>query len=356
MARNIQFSSLHPCEWIKGKAIGSGSFGTVHLAMTKATGALFVVKTAQTEAALVSLKNEADILETLNSPHVVKCLGKDVVKGENGKEKLSIFMEYVAGGSLWDVAEKFGGTLNEEVIRAYTREILYGLRYLHRNGIIHCDLKCKNVLLGSDGNVKLGDFGCAKRLKGSKSSPISSRSCGFIGGTPLWMAPEVLRNERLDATSDIWSLGCTLIEMATGRPPWASDISTPEAALMKIASSNETPRFPKQFSEEGLDFLRRCFQRDLKRRWTAEELLDHPFISLNSIRQEVAASPASVLMFGFHDEDSNSDVDEVRHNCVDELVRKNPFSGNYHLEEELIVKNNTKDNEIGLSGIWITVR
>ncbi|OWM79311.1 mitogen-activated protein kinase kinase kinase 17-like [Punica granatum] len=355
MARISQLSSLRPRDWVKGKAIGSGSFGTVHLAMTKATGGLFVVKAAQTEEALVSLKNEADILESLNSRHVVRCLGRDVVRDSNSKERTVIFMEYVAGGSLWEVVEKFGGSLDEEVVRVYTREILHGLDYLHRNGIVHCDLKCKNVLLDSDGNVKLCDLGCAKRLEGPIISHVLTHSSRSVGGTPLWMAPEVLRNEGLEAKSDIWSLGCTLIEMATGRPPWASDISTPEAALMKIANSNEMPQFPKQFSEEGLDFLRKCFQRDPKRRWTATELLDHPFISLNSMRKEVADSPASVLMFGFHDEDSNSDSDEVGFSYANELFKKNQFYGKCHLEERT-VNNQPENSEFRSSGNWITVR
>ncbi|KAK4749988.1 hypothetical protein SAY87_027437 [Trapa incisa] len=355
MAQNIQISSLHPCKWIKDKAIGSGSFGTVHLAMTRATGALFVVKTARTDAAVVSMKNEADILESLDSPHVVKYLGKDVMRGQDNRDRPAIFMEYVAGGSLWDVVEKFGGSLDEEVIRLYTRQILHGLHYLHSKGIVHCDLKCKNVLLASDGNVKLGDFGCAKRLAGSEGRPILARSWGSISGTPLWMAPEVLRNEGLDTKSDIWSLGCTLIEMATGRPPWACDISSPEATLMKIVTSKETPQFPKHFSEEGLDFLGRCFQRDLKRRWTAEELLNHPFISPMSTKQDAVGSPESVLMSAFHDDESDSDVDEIGCNYACELTRKNPFSGNCHMEEQM-VKNHPEDSHLVSSGNWITVR
>ncbi|KAK4749987.1 hypothetical protein SAY87_027436 [Trapa incisa] len=260
MAQNIQISSLHPCKWIKGKAIGSGSFGTVHLAMTRATGALFVVKTARTDAAVVSMKNEADILESLDSPHVVKCLGKDVMRGQDNRDRPAIFMEYVAGGSLWDVVEKFGGSLDEEVIRLYTRQILHGLHYLHSKGIVHCDLKCKNVLLASDGNVKLGDFGCAKRLAGSKDMPILARSWGSISGTPLWMAPE-----------------------------------------------------------------------------------------------DAVGSPESVLMSAFHDDESDSDVDEIGCNYVCELTRKNPFSGNCHMEEQM-VKNHPEDSYLVSSGNWITVR
>ncbi|KAA8545441.1 hypothetical protein F0562_020225 [Nyssa sinensis] len=316
MIGNSQFSSPQATEWVKGKVIGSGSFGTVHLAMNKATGALFVVKTAQSEAGLQFLKNEANILENSNSPYVVQCLGKeDVSNCANGERKINLFMEYMCGGSLSDVAEKFGGALDERVISLYTREILLGLKYLHENGIVHCDLKCKNVLLGSSGNIKLADFGCAKKLLNHdmiKTNGKSMESCKVMGGTPLWMAPEVLRNEGLDFAVDIWSLGCTVIEMATGRAPWGDDkVSNPMAAVLMIACGNEIPQFPAQFSKEGLDFLEKCLERNPKRRWTTEELLDHPFVTGksgdgNSIKED-ACSPASVLDVGCYDGSYESD-------------------------------------------------
>ncbi|KAK6159670.1 hypothetical protein DH2020_003051 [Rehmannia glutinosa] len=218
-------SLFQPKEWLKGSVIGSGSFGTVHLAIDTATGSLFVAKSARSEAGIKSLKNEANILESLNSPHIVKCIGKDISFAKNGATKYSLFFEYMAGGSLSDVLQKFGGALNEKLIRLYTREILRGLKYLHENGIVHSDVKCKNVLLGASGGVKLSDFGFAKKISDENvnGNKMSSQCCNGIGGTPLWMAPEVLRNEGLDFAADIWSLGCTVIEMATGRPPWGGD-------------------------------------------------------------------------------------------------------------------------------------
>ncbi|KAK2993060.1 hypothetical protein RJ640_024934 [Escallonia rubra] len=308
MARNILCSSPQPREWVKGKVIGSGSFGTVYLAMSKATGSLFVVKSAESQAGLQSLENEANILENLDSPHIVKCVGQeDVSAGANGGRKFNLFMEYMAGGSLADVAEKFGGTLDEGVIRLYTREILHGLKYLHKNGIVHSDLKCKNVLLGLSGNIKLADFGCAKRLKNSGST----QSCNSAGGTPLWMAPEVLRNEELDFAADIWSLGCTIIEMATGNSPWGGNFSNPMAAVLKIAQSNERPELPRQFSKEGLDFLAKCLERNPRKRSIAEELLNHPFVSgkqeYRKTSEEDACSPASVLDLGLYEGDDESE-------------------------------------------------
>ncbi|KDO43268.1 hypothetical protein CISIN_1g042809mg [Citrus sinensis] len=234
--------------------------------MNKGTGALFVVKSAESEAGVQALRNEAEIRQSLNSPNI----------GRNGEKTVNIFMEYMAGGSLLDVAEKFGGTLDAGVIRLYTKEILHG------NGILHCDLKCNNVLLGSHGDVKLPDLGCARRVNDLKNNGNLKQSWQSIGGTQLWMAPEVLRNEGLDFATDIWSLGCMVIEMATGRPPWGDKISNAAATLLKIACSNEKPHFPTQFFKKVLDFLAKCLERKPEKRWSAEELLNHTFISGNA--------------------------------------------------------------------------
>lgn len=314
-------SCPQPTKWLKGKMIGSGSFGSVHLAMDKATGGLFVLKSTDLEAGFKCLENEVEILENLDSPHIVKFIGKDLSFEANGKRKLSLFLEYMTGGSLADVAEKFGGSLDEEIICLYTKGILKGLKYLHENGIVHCDLKCKNILLGTRGEIKLADFGCAKRIKDSKVKGSAKSLSKSIGGTPLWMAPEILRNEVLDFAADIWSLGCTIIEMATGRTPWGGDICTnPLAAVLKIACSNEMPQFPSHFSTDGLDFLAKCLERDSKNRWTVEQLLDHPFVTKSSVKiknsSKVASTPASVLdgrIFSdidCSDDQSSSDEDE----------------------------------------------
>ncbi|XP_057976033.1 mitogen-activated protein kinase kinase kinase 20-like [Malania oleifera] len=358
MAGEDQCSSPQPGEWVKGKVVGCGTFGAVNLAMSKVTGALFVVKSAQSGSGLVSLENEAEILETLNSPHIVRCVGKEFSSETNGNHRLSVFLEYMAGGSLSDVAEKFGGFLDEQVIRLYTRKILQGLQYLHENGIVHCDLKCKNVLLDSSGNIKLADFGCAKRLD-ARTSRVSIHSWQPICGTPLWMAPEVLRNEGLDFASDVWSLGCTVVEMATGRLPWAENISNPMAAVLRIACGDDMPQFPEKFSEEGLDFLAKCFARDPKRRWTATQLLCHPFVSGENSRKEnaFACSPASVLdvrilEVGYESDESESATDQGL------LSSKIPFSVRHCSNRKGMALEQQEEEESNLFSAesWITVR
>jgi serine/threonine protein kinase len=355
MVRIHKCSSPQPGEWVKGKVIGSGSHGNVHLAMNKSTGELFIVKYSQSKNSIRSLENEANFLESLNSPYVVRYLGRNSSKGSSNDGKtLSIFMEYMPGGSLSDVAEKFGGALDQEVIRLYTREVLCGLKYIHEQGIVHCDVKCKNVLLGSSGNIKLADFGCAKRIKDVDINGDFSESCQDIGGTPLWMAPEVLRKEELDFASDIWSLGCTVIEMATGKAPWCGQVSDPMAAVLKIACSDEKPQFPTHFSKEGLDFLAKCLERNPERRWTAEELLDHPFISGKSQRKS-ASSPASVFDFGILEEGYDSDESESP--SEDDYRGKNPFSTRHCEEWKRIEKRqHSMESDFGSSEDWITVR
>ncbi|XP_027157671.1 mitogen-activated protein kinase kinase kinase 17-like [Coffea eugenioides] len=349
MAHKCQCVSPQPTDWVKGEVVGSGSFGTVHLAIEKATGALFVVKSAESEIGIQSLENEADILENLDSQYIIKFLGKDFSSGANRYRKLNLFIEYMAGGSLAEVVEKFGGAVDEKLIRLYTKKILQGLKYLHDNGIVHCDLKCKNVLLGLSGNVKLADFGFAKRLNDRKKD---KKSMQFykpnIGGTPFWMAPEVLRTEGLDFAADIWSLGCTVIEMANGcRPPWGDNFSNPMSAILKIACGNGVPEFPSNLSHEGKDFLSKCLQRNPKKRWTAEELLNHPFLlGESSQRKEGTCSPASVLDLRLvhYDSDGSSDDEEFSSRVIPFSMRCQPM------------KSLVSEYHFVSSDEWVTVR
>ncbi|KDP42471.1 hypothetical protein JCGZ_00268 [Jatropha curcas] len=335
-----QVSSSQPRGWVKGKAIGFGSQGNVHLAMNKATEEIFVVKSAHSSNNLKSLENEAFFLENLNSPYIVQYLGKNISKDEN---RISIFMEYMSKGSVSDVAETYGRKLDEGIVRLYTKEILHGLKYIHEQNIVHCDIKCKNVLIDSSGNVKLADFGCAKRVNNLEKNGNLLQD---IGGTPLWMAPEVLRKERLDFASDIWSLGCTVIEMVSGMAPWSAQLLNPMAAVLKIAYSDEKPQLPAYFSDEGLDFLEKCLERNPDKRWTAEQLLDHPFISGKSQR-EFVRSPVSVFDIGIF-EDFYYDESEIPNE--DDFRGRNPFSMRYCEERKRI------ENDFGASDDWITVR
>lgn len=169
-------------------------------------------------------------------------------------------MEYIEGDSLADVVEKFGIVFDEKLIVLYTREIFLGLKYLNQNGIVHSDLKCKNVPLSLSGKIKLADFGCVKRLINLKNDKVSLQSCKGIVGTPLWMAPEVLRNEELEVVADIRSLGCTFIEMATDRPPWDGDMLNPWQQFKRLLAVMRYRSFLDIFLKRAWIFCRNAWR------------------------------------------------------------------------------------------------
>ncbi|KAF3857065.1 hypothetical protein F7725_008924 [Dissostichus mawsoni] len=151
---------------------------------------------------------------------------------------LSIFMEYMPGGSIKDQLKSYGA-LTENVTRRYTRQILEGVSYLHSNMIVHRDIKGANILRDSVGNVKLGDFGASRRLQ---TICLSGTGIMSVTGTPYWMSPEVISGEGYGRKADIWSVGCTVVEMLTQRPPWAEFEAM--AAIFKIATQPTNPILP----------------------------------------------------------------------------------------------------------------
>ncbi|KAH6822815.1 hypothetical protein C2S53_017111 [Perilla frutescens var. hirtella] len=280
-------------EWTRGPVIGRGSSAAVSLATT-ATGQLFAVKSADI-ASSTSLQNEQFLISQLCSPFVVKCFGFDVTR-ERNESVYNIFLEYVAGGTLSDLIRSEGGSLDEGAIKFYTHQMLKGLSYLHRVGFVHCDIKGQNILIGGDDGLKIADFGCAKRAECGGSA---------FAGTPAYMAPEVARGEDQSFPSDVWALGCTVVEMATGANPWP-EMKDPASALYRVAYSDDVPEIPSWFSDAAKDFLAKCFARDSKQRWTAAELLQHPFFSSAAAdcgenRKSTKKSPTSVMDQHFWD-------------------------------------------------------
>ncbi|KAF8061248.1 hypothetical protein N665_1208s0007 [Sinapis alba] len=279
--------------WIRGPTIGRGSTATVSLAITN-SGELFAVKSAEFSSSAV-LQREQSVLSSLSSPYLVKYIGSNVTT-ENGKTMYNLLMEYVSGGSIHDLIKSSGGKLPEPEIRSYTHQILKGLMYLHDRGVVHCDLKCQNVMVGGE-TAKIADLGCAK-MAGNGSLEFS--------GTPAFMSPEVARGEEQSFPADVWALGCMVIEMATGLSPWP-ELNDVVAAIYKIGFTGVSPEIPECLSEKGKDFLRNCLRRDPKQRWVVEELLQHPFLGEEDKTQTQSccclnsSSPSTVLDQGFWD-------------------------------------------------------
>ncbi|CAA7057735.1 unnamed protein product [Microthlaspi erraticum] len=215
----------------------------------------------EAQECIQQLEREIALLSQLQHQNIVRYRGtaKD---GSN----LYIFLELVTQGSLLKLYQRY--QLRDSVVSLYTRQILDGLKYLHDNGCIHRDIKCANILMDASGVVKLADFGLAK-LSNMNDVKICS----------MWMAPEVINHKRTDeygSSADIWSLGCTVLEMLTGQIPYS--YMEPVAALFKIGTG-VLPDIPETLSLDAQAFINTCLKVNPEQRPTAAELLNHPFVT-----------------------------------------------------------------------------
>jgi len=258
--------------WVKGEVLGSGTLGTVYKALDQRTGQLFAVKEVRIDRKCDSdlkfqkdLENEISIYKELSHPHIVSYHGHDEIDSS-----LYIYLEYMAGGSVAQVLSQFG-PLDEGLVATYMRELLEGLEYLHTRSpiVMHRDVKGANILVGLDCKVKLSDFGCSKRTSDTLASTLR--------GSIPWMAPEVVNQSGAGRRSDIWSLGCVAIEMATAKHPWGS-FDNIMVAMMRIGMSDSTPPVPDTLTVVCRDFIGKCTQRDKNLRPHASELLKHEFV------------------------------------------------------------------------------
>ncbi|GMP28078.1 hypothetical protein CsSME_00003769 [Camellia sinensis var. sinensis] len=263
-------------QWQKGKLIGRGTFGSVYVASNRETGALCAMKEVElcpddpkSAESIKQLEQEIKVLSQLKHPNIVQYYGSEIIG-----DRFYIYLEYVHPGSINKYVHEHCGAITECVVRSFTRHILSGLAYLHSTKTIHRDIKGANLLVDSNGVVKLADFGMAKHLSG----PAANLS---LKGSPYWMAPELLQSVmQKDVSSDvalavdIWSLGCTIIEMLNGKPPWSEYEGA--AAMFKVM--RESPSIPETLSPEGKDFLRSCFCRNPAERPSASMLLEHRFL------------------------------------------------------------------------------
>ncbi|OCT75448.1 hypothetical protein XELAEV_18030628mg [Xenopus laevis] len=265
-----------PENWRLGKLLGRGAFGEVYLCYDVDTGRELAVKqvpfdpdSQETSKEVNALECEIQLLKLHRHDRIVQYYG---CLRDPTEKKLSIFVEYMPGGSIKDQLKAYGA-LTENVTRRYTRQILQGVSYLHGNMIVHRDIKGANILRDSAGNVKLGDFGASKRIQTICMSGTGIKS---VTGTPYWMSPEVISGEGYGRKADVWSVACTVVEMLTEKPPWSEYEAM--AAIFKIATQPTKPRLPDNVSDACRDFMKQIFVEE-KRRPTAEELLRHPFVS-----------------------------------------------------------------------------
>ena len=262
--------------WKVGDILYESGNSTIYKAFNINDGKTFVVKKYN---CLEGIKcenyiNEVKIYENLNHPNIIKYIFSEQINNY-----YFLYLEYIPGGSIKNIVEQFGG-INERLIRKYTKQILLGLKYLHDNKIIHRDIKCANILIGDKGIIKLTDFGCSKKISlkfSKKDSSSNEEYCTSLKGTIPWCAPEVICHKKYGKKADIWSLGCTLLEM-TGNQPWGKNDNIFQV-MNKIGKTNLTPEIPDYLSNNFKDFLELCLKREPKKRANLKTLMKHKFIT-----------------------------------------------------------------------------
>lgn len=276
--------------WCRGAMLGKGSFGCVYMATLKKPRSKYAcfpsvmaVKSAEVSVS-GSIQKEREVLSKIKgNPYVIRCFGEETTTGENGEMVYNLLLEYGSGGTLADRIKKSGEKgLPEFEVRFHTRSLLRGLNHIHVTGYVHCDLKPDNIFLvpssGEVGGVglraKIGDFGLTKRGKQSKKRRLEP----YWRGTPMYLSPEVVKDSVQETPSDVWALGCIVLEMLTGKPPWAEEGQLDAKEILRKIEEGQLPKIPGEISKEAMEFLKGCFVKNDMYRLTAEMLLNHPFV------------------------------------------------------------------------------
>ncbi|EPY52665.1 STE/STE20/PAKA protein kinase Shk2 [Schizosaccharomyces cryophilus OY26] len=271
---NLIFSIKHK--------LGQGASGSVYLAKVKAGNQVYKDELVAVKSMDLHFQNrkelilnEITVMRESFHPNIVSFLDAFLIKDRH----LWVIMEYMNAGSLTNIIQQH--KLTEEHVARICLEICKGIQHLHARNVIHRDIKSDNVLLDKQGNIKITDFGFCARLMDRSHKRVT------MVGTPYWMAPEIIKQQKYGTKVDIWSLGIMIIEMLENEPPYLRE--DPIKALYMIAKTGAPSlKKPELVSKELHSFLNSCLNSETIFRATAAELLNHTFLRR-------ACSPKSLI-------------------------------------------------------------
>lgn len=283
----VRIKDMGNSRYIRKEILGQGAFGVVYSALDKETSKIVAVKCLINKEDIKEFEVELKLLKKMKNSSIIRYF--DSFTDRTGA--LHIVMEYAEGGSLQDVINNYG-PLNEFSASVFTVQILKGLEFLHKQNIIHRDIKAANILF-RNGEAKLADFGLALDLVSY------GRTLRETAGSPYWMAPEVINGDPVNHKCDIWSVGVTIIELMTGKPPFYE--LPPMPAMFQIAGPKPIP-IPEKVTPQCKDFLSLCLNKNSVDRADSTQLLKHPWVQQAMLmKREIKEGSLKIQQFNVKD-------------------------------------------------------
>lgn len=279
---NRHGEEVFPTRYILGEQLGSGAFGEVlecfSLVDESPHAVKLIKKSLLTYDDKMSLENEVSILKDMDHDHIIKLKAHI-----DDPDMVYIVTDIVRGGELFDRIvrkEKY----SEKDARGLVKILLQTMVYIHEKNVVHRDLKPENLLLTSmhdDMDIKICDFGLAKRLQN-----MSASGKEIACGTPGYVAPEILAGRPYGCEVDIWSVGVITYILVCGYPPFYDDDQKKLFKRIKMAKYDFHDQHWSDKSDNVKDMIKNMICKDQKKRWTAKQLLEHPWMKVDDATLE----------------------------------------------------------------------